>query len=486
MYRYTITFSADRLDEGSLRDLLEDQFRVYDCAVTRSKVGRVEAGPQVLAGERPRSSGVVRRDQLMSFFETGELVTPKVIRKALTGVSATRLQGDLARLCDEGLIRKASHGLYQSTRFPAATPEQVSEYRGRKRVRVTGEEDEQFLKYLSEPRFATDVRTRLGVSRQRVDQRLKLHMEKGLLHRREVSPNAYLYCTNLEKLDEELSERERHPSHAARLLLGALEDEPVLVNDLAAFCGMGVDAALSAAEELVARGLAGMFRFGRIRMVHLTDDGRQSEFAVIESPKIAPSDLSAALGDHRGDVVELLAVLGEATSRELTMAMRGLHPQKGDPRMGQRVQRLRGEGLLKSTSVGRHNKHPSHTLTELGEEVWRYIKPFRDPPSRSVVHGYIRDGMEALRASLPGGGGAIWRPSGPALAMMRVMDAMGAVTQREIVTLMDEPFSNPKSATLSLKGLRERGLVASEGAGTSRDPLKWTILEAGREFLRVT
>lgn len=48
MYRYAITFTTDSLDEVALRDILEDRFRVYDCAVSRSKVGQVPTAEKSL------------------------------------------------------------------------------------------------------------------------------------------------------------------------------------------------------------------------------------------------------------------------------------------------------------------------------------------------------------------------------------------------------------------------------------------------------
>jgi DNA-binding MarR family transcriptional regulator len=266
-------------------------------------------------------------------------------------------------------------------------------------------------------------------------------------------------------------------------MLEALPDGPCLLSDLASFCGLGSGAAKDALDELEALGFVQSMRLARWKVITQTTAGKASEYAVRASEKAALSNLSEAFGDHRGDVIELLAILGEATSKELTMAMRGVHPDKGEPGMGQRVQRLRGEGLLVSDTA-EANKQPSHKLSEVGEQVWGYIRPFRSPPSRSVVLEHVRLGLEELHSS-SGQPGGEWQPKGRAIAIMRVIDAMGSATQREIVELMEDPFENYRSADLALSGLKERGLIDRSGKGTAHHPYKWAMTEYGRERLRL-
>jgi hypothetical protein len=253
------------------------------------------------------------------------------------------------------------------------------------------------------------------------------------------------------------------------------------VSDVARFCGLGFVSASEAADELESLELVTLMRFAKSKIIALTTMGKASEYASALSEKVPPSNLSDAFGDDRCEVIELLAILGEATSRELTMATRGLHPEKGEPGIGQRIQRLRGEGLIESIAVG-GNKHPPHRLSKLGEEVWDYVKPFRQSPSRAIVIGHIRSGMEDLRSRLGGQSGE-WTPNSRALAMMRVAEARGAVTQREIVELMEEPFENARSADLALNGLRERGLMQRDGEGNARHPYRWQLTGAGRQLL---
>jgi DNA-binding MarR family transcriptional regulator len=419
----------------------------------------------------------------MLLFEDGTLVSPKTILKAVPGLENGTLQKDLLKLCAAGLLRKVSHGLYQSTSAPEPTEADILAFRRSKRVRVTGSEDERLLAYLEEPREGTDIRFHLRVSRQRVDQKLKLLMDKGLVARKQIDGRRYLYCTDRGRLDVVMAERARHPSHAAKRMLEALPDGPCLLSDLASFCGLGSGAAKDALDELEALGFVQSMRLARWKVITQTTAGKASEYAVRASEKAALSNLSEAFGDHRGDVIELLAILGEATSKELTMAMRGVHPDKGEPGMGQRVQRLRGEGLLVSDTA-EANKQPSHKLSEVGEQVWGYIRPFRSPPSRSVVLEHVRLGLEELHSS-SGQPGGEWQPKGRAIAIMRVIDAMGSATQREIVELMEDPFENYRSADLALSGLKERGLIDRSGKGTAHHPYKWAMTEYGRERLRL-
>lgn len=253
-------------------------------------------------------------------------------------------------------------------------------------------------------------------------------------------------------------------------------------SELATFCGLGLNGAREAVVELEDRGLVVALGIGGVKSVVLTDTGRASPYAVPGAPKAAPSDLAQAFGGHRGDVIELLAVMGEATSKELTMALRGLHPDKVDPNIGQRVQRLRGEGFL--LSIAREdNKHSSHRLSEKGEQIWQYILPFRHPPSRATILDHVRNGVGELHSRF-GGNGGVWQPNDRAIAMMQVMEAMSSATQREIVELMENPFQHPRSADLALNVLKDRGLVERGGDGTAHSPYRWSLAEAGKAWLR--
>lgn len=108
--------------------------------------------------------------------------------------------------------------------------------------------------------------------------------------------------------------------------------------------------------------------------------------------------------------------------------------------LGQRVQRLRGEGLLVSVTM-EGNKHPPHRLSDVGEEVWSYNRPFRPPP-RSVVLEHVRSGIEDLhsRTGQPGGE---WQPNERAIAMLRVMDAMAPPRSAKSLSLWTALSSIP-------------------------------------------
>ena len=99
MYRYTITFTTDSLDEGALRDILEERFRVYDCAVSRSKIGQVPTAAKSATYLPPKKEAMAaHQGRLMSLFEGGALVSPKTIKKAIPGLENSTLQRDLEPL----------------------------------------------------------------------------------------------------------------------------------------------------------------------------------------------------------------------------------------------------------------------------------------------------------------------------------------------------------------------------------------------------
>ena len=149
--------------------------------------------------------------------------------------------------------------------------------------------------------------------------------------------------------------------------------------------------------------------------------------------------------------------------------------------MGQVVQRLKGDNLIRSVDV--EKPQPAHELSKYGRQLWEVIRHYRSPVSRERLVEMVR--VEAEKTA-PGGAGSVrpWQPSERAIAMMNVLQAMGPTVLTEIVELMNNPFENPRSADLAMKTLREAGFVDREGEGGLHSPYRYQLTEDGAKALR--
>lgn len=488
MYRYSITFSSESLDEGALRDILEDKFRVFDCSVARSKLGSTTIPHNELKNVdalalTPKQSFLTKQaKKILSFFEGGELVTPKMIKEAMPEFDSAAVQKLLARLSQDGSVRRVDHGLYLRSDFPSPTAEELKKLRRRKSVRKKNKRQESLVDFLSTPKTAPTIRSYLKVTRQRVDQILKSLLDRGDIFRAKVKGHSYIYCSRKDILDAEVERIKSDLSHHSKRLLSAFKGEgPFVISDVAALIGISSTAAFEAASELSDFGLVEVLKLGRSNIAIPTNRGMANENYGISELTAQSADLFELFGPYRGDIIEVLYYLKQATSREISLALRGVNPGKDqDLQTGQRMQIVKGDGLVE-TLRDSSERHPSYRLSDFGKRVWSLISKFREPLSEQEVLQHVRTGMEDLHVRT--GKRAAWRPSERALSMMRAIELMGPLPLRQITELMDLPFENPRSADLAMKSLAERGLVARDGDGHVGSPYKWHLTRDGQNAL---
>lgn len=96
-----------------------------------------------------------------------------------------------------------------------------------------------FCRSLLSHERGTDIRFHLRVSRQRVEQKVKLFMDKGLVFREQIDGRRYLYCSDAAKLEAEMAARRAQPTHAAKRIMEALPKGPCLVANWRRSAGWG-------------------------------------------------------------------------------------------------------------------------------------------------------------------------------------------------------------------------------------------------------
>ena len=204
MHRYRLEFAAQSLDESRLRDLLERDFGLSGIVIIRDTAGSY-APPPLLTP--PPGADLERA--LSNLLADGKPWRRKaLIEKIHPLATTTKINAALIRMERAGAIRKPRHGVYISSIAPTPGEADIPPMN----MAVERPSHQRLMPMLTKAMSAGDLRERLGVSRQRVDQMLKAMMKDGNVRRFEVAGEGseYVYIRT-EYFDKEILVR-RAPS----------------------------------------------------------------------------------------------------------------------------------------------------------------------------------------------------------------------------------------------------------------------------------
>lgn len=246
MFRYSIDFTAQSIDEGRLRDLLEGEFGVDECLVVRERMRgdyRDVAGEDLLPHEKyevdevsasdlapggvdeiegrqdtlllgARSSGILeRRSKILKLFENGEMLKVHDIERMIVGFDKEEIRGDLNALCRLDRLHRVSHGVFRSTAFPPPTAKELAAFRKKmsEMFKQADQSGETLLQFLKVPKSSVDVEKKLGTSSSYTHKLLMKWVDKGVVFEAMTRNGLMLFCTDKILLDKEILKRDRDP-----------------------------------------------------------------------------------------------------------------------------------------------------------------------------------------------------------------------------------------------------------------------------------
>lgn len=447
-YRYTVTFEAGEIVDDRLIRLLDTVFGAHDVEMKREAIRRpprnVRLYPDELAVLEILSDRQAhRRKSLLE--RLGWRDPPARFYRVMQG------------LIDIDAVRKIRQGVYAI----ADAPENLDIPEARNAVE--SKRQGQVLEWLETPLSAPEIRERLGVSRQRVDQILKRLEREGQIARRATPGEVATYVWV--RLDRPVSAalRQRPPrvSTGKQSLLSSLRaDRLVLVNDLAEHLSRGYGITLRAVKEVERQGLLMAFRLGAKTYVTITALGLQHPQYVLAATPAPTADVLAEFGAPRTALLQTLQILGPQRTLDLTYA---IAPDvfEGARSSGQYIQALETEGLIEPVSP-----EPGHAniyrLTALGLMAVQLIALACPPPSPEALKA-LADARWANRRTRQREAAAKRQgPQGLSPNQRSVVETLrrnGPLTPMQIFEQMDIPPKNSGSLPLMLKTLQDRGLV---------------------------
>jgi predicted transcriptional regulator len=482
MHRYSLEFSASALDETRLRDFLEREFQLSGIIIVRNSstpAAVAETLNTTVSVSQPKLSTF---QSTMSPLETAivNLLADKrpwrrkrVFEEARYLASTQEIYAALRRLEASGALRKARHGVYLAADAPQPGEDEIPP------MNMTTERPSygKALELLREPKSAVQLQELLGVSRQRVDQILKVLMREGTLHRLDSSGERGSYIYVLSGSDVGLSLLTRNPKfHDSRAkLLSALS--PDLVSraaDVALSAGLPLAKIGEFVDQLTARGLLIEFRLGRQRYVAITPRGLNHPQYNKHLSKASPADIVADFGETRIRFIELLSVLRAARTIDLTHAMPKGYLDEDPQNSGQIINCLEIAGVVEKIEADK-GKHPKYRLTDKGKFIASIIRQIRAAPTEQHIIEAIRlrrdEEIERSRSA------AKERTLSPTQAsILSALRDFGCLGTKEILQKMSTKFSNQNSIHLTLKVLTKRGAVRRVRDTAHKTDL-WELIE---------
>jgi predicted transcriptional regulator len=469
MHRYRLEFTAQSLDESRLRDLLERDFGLSGIVIVRDTAGRY-APPPLL----PAQPGTDLERALSDLLANGKPWRRKaLVEKVRPLATTTKIQATLKRMEHAGTIQKPRHGVYISSVAPMPSEADILPMN----IAVERPSYRRLMPMLTKAMSAGDLRARLGVSRQRVDQILKAMMKEGTVHRFEVAGEGseYVYIRT-EYFDKEILVRRAPSLHDAReRFLSALAPETLSrTSDVALVAASSVSRATPWVEQLSAQGLVIEFKLGPRRYVGITPRGLQHPQYDHTSSKAPAANIVDDFGETRVRYIENLKALGTARTIDLTYTM-----PEGSRYSGQIIQGPEAAGIIENTETEK-GRRPIYRLTaDKGEFIAGIVARGRTPPSLDTLREMIAQGhrarSERMRLIGQKGNGLVASPT--QASIVRALSNHGQLSTAQIIDKMDVKFINPRSIHLALRTLNGRSVIRRVGVGRHKSNV-WELEQA--------
>lgn len=393
-----------------------------------------------------------------------------LIREVAEGYKPATVRRELELLLEEGRIQRPRSGIYMLAGLPAPGPDEIPPLDRRRSQVPGGKSGQRILEMLVEPTLSTRLQRELKISRQGIDQLLKLLMKAKLVQRvAEPGSRKWLWMRADANVRESL--REYLPSLSdgrERVLEALVPDAFHSVSEVASVTGLSKVSIHGMVQALEAQGLAVAVRLGQRRYIGITPRGLEHPARKHEAPRAAVASLSRAFGEKRIAFLEALAVLGEARTLEVTAALAGAEGEGKALMSGIIVARLLKSDFAEPVP-GDAAVQRRYRLTDVGNLAAALIARDRKPPSREELERKILFYRQQRAARLQANGSMKAHKVCAGIAspaQKAIVDALidGPLTTPALAGIIGGIISNKKSVNLMVRTLEARGMIECVGS----------------------
>jgi DNA-binding MarR family transcriptional regulator/DNA-binding PadR family transcriptional regulator len=472
-FKYTLTFSSHGVDESALRSAIES------LGVLNLTIARMPAGvPESASSALPKISNL--QQKILG------ILSDNVPHRKYEIVEAIGDQGHAGEttkaldvLVTAGLARRFKHGIYGSPQASEVVALALPPRMNKSTADTTYGKVVRMIK--EHPVTAVQIREKFEVSRQRVEQILSKAEERGQIRRVETSGERgqYLYLSADAALSE-IMERTPELSESRRRLLSSMAPgELYYATGLTAFLDKPNTSQLKSWILGLAKwGLVYHFTVGVKMFCGITPLGIAYPDYDSSIAKATPVAFVSELGEIKSRFLQAMKLLGgTAKTIELTYALGEEIFGDAGYSSGQVMQRLQKSGLVEHASAKKHKEHRAYRLTRTGEYVASVVDRFLPPPSRQLLKQRIEERLQLKSEKLRGVWGGYSLPPTYRAILTVIVEEKQILTQ-SIPSKMGVKFANPKSISLAVKSMEERGYIFRSN-NPSKSGIVWQATEKG-------
>ena len=379
MFKYTLTFVSEAVNESELRSAIE-ALGILDASIGRVPLSVAERGLRRLSSKQQAMLAILSDNRPHRTNELWEAVGG-------TGPACTTA---LRALVAAGLAKKFKHGIYGSPYTSEADAEALPPREHKGTLATT---HAAVVKMIAEgPVTPVQIRERFKVSRQRIEQILSKAERRGEVRRVRTSGERgqFVYMA----ADAPISEvMERSPAlkETRKSVLSAMRAGDIYyATDLATELGVVLPQVKIRLSDLAKWGLVYKFSVGAKVFCGITPAGVASPDCDPSAPKMPAVDFVKEIGTIKCTFLRTLRVLGGAARTiDLTYAIGEQIFDGASYSSGQVMQRLEISGLIQRRGERRAKAQSAYELTRTGEYVAAVIDKYLPVPNAAEVKAKI-------------------------------------------------------------------------------------------------
>jgi predicted transcriptional regulator len=236
------------------------------------------------------------------------------------------------------------------------------------RTRRAGTND--ILGLLDGPKTTSELREKLGLSRQAIHQKLKRLTRQGVVRRvtisGEVARHAYLPAAGASAATLATRFADLRLTDA-RLLSALRSDAECAAPDVARIVARGSSVEHKQVARLAKIGLITFTHVGRVRVLRITKRGIEHPQYKTNAPKAPPHDPTRRSSRRTIRIMILLHALGQARTVDLTLLTRFRKPAAGHAGTAHVIHRLKKTGYVEEVPHT-YQSQPPYRLTSGGRK----------------------------------------------------------------------------------------------------------------------
>ena len=480
MQNYKIAFQAQTLNESALQEHLEG-VGATEIRIRRTPVATGVPGVHNMTLPIPQPEGepLSTRDAIRHVASFGQPFGTFEVVEKFPHLDRSQVAQSTASMIRDGMLKRVSHGIYARPDVdPSAHPVRVEIVRNQG---LGGDyRDQALLAFLSEARTSQELIDHLGVTRQRVHQKLQKLLAEQVIMRQKIGPNWY-FAKQKDAFSRRKKELKQVLSKVSEDILACLPEKgTVRIPPIADHLGLTASGIRPHVDALAERGLVDIQKIAHGIYVALTPKGRRHQLREAASQQLEPSDLRSDFGALRADIMHIVDLMQPILAREIRYALLKIDPDYEDHLIPQRLSNMRTEGLLAFSEDSEElSEHRPYVIGPDAEAVMGWLKKYVKRPSRSAITKGIEKGYAAHSEKLSRAKQASLTER--QLGLLQILaDHNGSALSTPDITDASPDYDR-NTIHLAIRGLETRGLVRR--AKRKSKVNMWSLTPDGRTRL---